>query len=208
MSCNQILKYFPNLDNNQMEKINNLQSIYEYWNSNINLISRKDFQFFYERHVLHSLAIVNVIKFKKETNVMDLGTGGGFPGVPLAIFFPKTHFFLVDSIQKKTNCLKQIVNKLELNNVQVINSRAESVNKSFDFIVCRAVAPVSKLYKWGLGKISTENNNKLKNGLICLKGGDLEKELKLFQKTVNLYNISDFFIEDFFNTKKILHIPF
>ena len=159
MSYDQILKYFPHLNNNQVDKIKNLQSIYEYWNTNINFISRKDFQFFYERHVLHSLSIVNVIEFTKETNVMDLGTGGGFPGVPLAIYFPQTNFFLVDSIQKKTNCLRQIVNKLELNNVQVINSRAESVNKSFDFIVCRAVAPVSKLYKWSLGKISSKNNN-------------------------------------------------
>ena len=208
MSYDQILKYFPHLNNNQVDKIKNLQSIYEYWNTNINLISRKDFQFFYERHVLHSLSIVNVIEFKKETNVMDLGTGGGFPGVPLAIYFPQTNFFLVDSIQKKTNCLRQIVNKLELNNVQVINSRAESVNKSFDFIVCRAVAPVSKLYKWSLGKISSKNNNKLKNGLICLKGGDLEQELQSFNNTVNLYNISDFFIEDFFSTKKIIHFPF
>ena len=205
MSYNQILKYFPNLADDQIKKIKALQPIYERWNSNINLISRKDFNFFYERHVLHSLSIVNIIDFKNETDVMDLGTGGGFPGVPLAIYFPKTNFFLVDSIKKKSNCLNQIINELQLNNVEVINSRAESINKSFDFILSRAVAPISKLYSWSLDKISNENNNKLKNGLICLKGGDLKNELKSFKKNIDIYNISDFFIEDFFNTKKVLH---
>ena len=205
MSYNQILKYFPNLADDQIKKIKALQPIYERWNSNINLISRKDFNFFYERHVLHSLSIVNIIDFKNETDVMDLGTGGGFPGVPLAIYFPETNFFLVDSIKKKSNCLNQIINELQLNNVEVINARAESINKSFDFILSRAVAPISKLYKWSLDKINNENNNKLKNGLICLKGGDLKNELKSFNKNIDVYNISDFFIEDFFNTKKILH---
>ena len=207
MSCNQILQYFPHLDFLQIEKIKELQSIYEHWNSNVNLISRKDFQFFYERHVLHSLSIVNLIDFKNESDVMDLGTGGGFPGIPLAIYFPKTNFFLVDSIKKKTNCLTNIVSELGLSNVQVVNARAEEINQSFDFILSRAVAPISKLYKWSFDKINIDSKHELKNGLICLKGGDLENELKSFNKNIKIFNISDFFTEDFFETKKIVYCP-
>ena len=207
MSYNQILKYFPHLDLVQIEKIKALQAIYGHWNSIINLISRKDFHFFYEHHVLHSLSIVNIIDFKNESNIMDLGTGGGFPGIPLAIYFPKTNFFLVDSIKKKTNCLTNIVSELGLNNVQVVNARAEEINQSFDFILSRAVAPISKLYKWSFDKINIDSKHELKNGLICLKGGDLENEFKSFNKNVKIFNISDFFSEDFFETKKIVYCP-
>ena len=207
MSYIKILENFPQLDFNQVQKIKSLKSIYYDFNKKINLISRKDFDFFYERHVLHSLSLTKIIYFKDESDIMDLGTGGGFPGIPLAIYYPYVNFFLIDSIKKKTDCLDQIVKKLNLNNVTIINSRAEDLNLKFDFVISRAVAPMNKLYKWSNKKIKIKSEHKVKNGLICLKGGDMENEFKLFKKKCKVYNISDFFKDDFFETKKILHCP-
>ena len=201
----KILENFPQLDYNQIQKIKSLKKIYYDFNKKINLISRKDFEFFYERHVLHSLSLTKIINFKDESDIMDLGTGGGFPGIPLAIYYPYVNFFLIDSIKKKTDCLDQIVKKINLNNVTIINSRAEDLNLKFDFVISRAVAPIYKLYKWSNKKIKIKNKHQLKNGLICLKGGDMESEFKLFKKKCKVYNISDFFKDDFFETKKILH---
>ncbi len=201
MNSDIIFNYFPDLNVVVKSKMKNLHTIYQSHNEKINLISRKDFDFFYERHVLHSLSICKKFIFKKDHDVMDLGTGGGFPGIPLAIFFPEVNFYLVDSIKKKTNSLLQIVSELDLKNVNVINDRSENLDLKFDFIVSRAVANLSKLDLWTKNKF--KNNN---CGLICLKGGDLKEELISFKNRVTVYNISDFYEEDFFLSKKIIFL--
>ncbi len=202
MSFHLILKYFPDLNDDSKEKMKNLFNLYENVNKKINLISRKDFDFFYERHVLHSLSISKVFRFKNNDDVMDLGTGGGFPGIPLAILFPDSNFFLVDSIKKKTDCLSEIVLDLNLPNVKVINARSETLDYKFDFIISRAVASLSKLDSWTKGKFK----NNQRNGLICLKGGDLRNEIKGFENRLKTFNISNFFGEDFFSSKKIIFL--
>ena len=201
---NIVNKYFT-LTENQKRKIDSMKSIYAKWNDKVNLISRKDFDNFYEKHVLHSLSICKIISFKSDTKIMDLGTGGGFPGVPLAIMHPNVNFHLVDSISKKTKVLSSIVQELDLSNVIVLNKRAEDIDDSFDFIVTRAVAKLDQLHLWSKNKISTQSNNSIKNGLICLKGGDLSSELAKFNHRVSEYLISDFFKEEFFLNKKIIH---
>ena len=201
---NIVYKYFT-LTENQKRKIDSMKSIYAKWNDKVNLISRKDFDNFYEKHVLHSLSICKIISFKSDTKIMDLGTGGGFPGVPLAIMHPNVNFHLVDSISKKTKVLSSIVQELDLSNVIVLNKRAEDIDDSFDFIVTRAVAKLDQLNLWSKNKISTQSNNSIKNGLICLKGGDLSSELAKFNHRVSEYLISDFFKEEFFLNKKIIH---
>jgi 16S rRNA (guanine527-N7)-methyltransferase len=198
-------KYF-NLSPYESEKMIQLIDIYSFWNQKVNLISRKDFQYFYERHVLHSLAICKVFSFKPKTQIMDLGTGGGFPGIPLAIMFPNVNFYLVDSISKKIEVVKKIVNDLELKNVVVINDRAENINMKFDFVICRAVATLDKLSRWSITKLSNKHNHDFKNGLICLKGGDLNQEKNHIKSTVIEYLISEFFEEDFFLEKKIVYL--
>ena len=200
MSFHLINKYFPDLKNHSKQKIETLFPIYKKVNEKINLISRKDFDFFYERHVLHSLSIAKVFQFKKGQDIMDLGTGGGFPGIPLAILFPETNFLLVDSIRKKTDSVSKILFNLKLPNVKVINARSEELDYKFDFVVCRAVASLSKLDSWTKGKIKKTKNS----GLICLKGGDLKSELKGFENKVKIFNIFNFFEEDFFLSKKII----
>ena len=200
-----IYKYFT-LTEDQSRKIHSMKSIYAFWNDKVNLISRKDFENFYEKHVLHSLSICNLFSFKPNTKIMDLGTGGGFPGVPLAIMYPQVTFYLVDSIAKKIKVLESIVQELDLSNVVVINQRAEDIDESFEFIVTRAVAKIEQLHVWSKNKISNKNNHLFKNGLICLKGGDLSNELKNFQHKAYEYSISDFFDEDFFLEKKIIHL--
>jgi len=179
--------------------------VYRFWNEKINLISRKDFGYFYQRHVLHSLAICKIFDFVDDTKIMDLGTGGGFPGVPLAIMFPNVNFQLVDSINKKTKALQEIVKELNLNNVSVVNQRAEQVDGTFDFVVCRAVAKLNQLKSFTKGKILNKHNHSFKNGLICLKGGNLGLEINQNESDVKIYSISDFFEEDFFATKKIVY---
>ncbi|RPG58847.1 MAG: 16S rRNA (guanine(527)-N(7))-methyltransferase RsmG [Flavobacteriales bacterium TMED191] len=201
---NIVYKYFT-LTENQKRKIDSMKSIYAKWNDKVNLISRKDFDNFYEKHVLHSLSICKIISFKSGTKIMDLGTGGGFPGVPLAIMHPNVNFHLVDSISKKTKVLSSIVQELDLSNVIVLNKRAEDIDDSFDFIVTRAVAKLDQLSLWSKNKISSQSNNSIKNGLICLKGGDLSSELAKFNHSVSKYLISDFFKEEFFLNKKIIH---
>jgi len=189
----------------QKSKIDLMIDVYHFWNEKINLISRKDFAYFYERHVLHSLAICKVFSFVDDTKIMDIGTGGGFPGVPLAIMFPNVNFQLVDSINKKTKALQEIVKELNLNNVSVLNKRAENIDETFDFVVCRAVAKLHQLKLFTAGKISNKHNHSFKNGLICLKGGDLSSEINQNDKALQIYSISDFFTEDFFTTKKIVY---
>jgi len=198
-------KYF-NLSPYESEKMIQLIDVYSFWNAKVNLISRKDFHYFYERHVLHSLAICKVFSFKSKAKIMDLGTGGGFPGIPLAIMFPNVNFYLVDSMSKKTEVVKQIVNDLDLKNVVVINDRAENVNMQFDFVLCRAVATLDKLARWSIKKISNKHNHDFKNGLICLKGGDLHNEINHIKSNIIEYLISDFFEEDFFLEKKIVYL--
>lgn len=202
MSINLIYKYFPVLNLESNKKIEQLYLLYKNYNDKINLISRKDFHLFYERHVLHSLSISKFVQFKKNHDVMDLGTGGGFPGLPLAILFPDTNFYLVDSIKKKTDCVSKIINDLKIKNVEVVNSRSENLNNKFDFIITRAVAPLSKLDILTRGQFKNLSNR----GLICLKGGDLSDELNGFENRTQLVEISSYFEEDFFKTKKIVFL--
>lgn len=199
-------KYFPQLNPQQAEKFYQLKPLYEDWNSKINVISRKDVPNFYIRHVLHSMAVAKVINFTGGTKIMDVGTGGGFPGIPLAILFPDCHFTLVDSIRKKIKVVDDIALKLELKNVTTIQERAEKIKGKFDFIVSRAVTALPLFMEWVGTKISNDNKNTLKNGLLYLKGGDFQEELKEISFNHKIFEISDFFEEEYFNTKKIVHI--
>ena len=201
-----ILKYFTNLTEDQISKFSKLEELYQDWNLKINVVSRKDIDELYLRHVLHSLAIAKVIQFKDGTKIMDVGTGGGFPGIPLAIMFPNCSFHLVDSIAKKLKVVDEVVSGLGLTNVKTTHGRVEEVNDTYDFIVSRAVAIMPTFVHWVKGKIAKQQNNELKNGILYLKGGDLSEELQEY-KTVSLYNLSDFYSEDFFETKKLVHLP-
>tara|TARA_Y100001968_G_C19362685_1_gene720681 strand:+ start:788 stop:1411 length:624 start_codon:yes stop_codon:yes gene_type:complete len=202
---NIVYKYF-NVSDSQRGKIDIMMDVYRFWNEKVNLISRKDFHYFYERHVLHSMAICKLFDFNHKSQIMDIGTGGGFPGVPLAIMFPEVSFYLVDSISKKTHALKSIKNELQLDNVNIVNMRAEHIDLKFDFIVSRAVSKIDKLIEWVGHKVSTQEHHQFQNGFICLKGGDLNQETKDIKHDIQTYLISDFFQEDFFQEKKILHL--
>lgn len=201
-----IQKYFPELSDVQKQQFEALQRVYEDWNSKINVISRKDIQALYLKHVLHSLAIAKVQKFEPNTQILDVGTGGGFPGIPLAILFPEVKFHLVDSIQKKINVVSAVVQALKLKNVTATHQRAEAVEGRFDFVVSRAVTTMPNFVKWVKNKIKKEQNHTLSNGILYLKGGDLSDELASFNK-VTIYDIDVFFEEDFFETKKVVHLP-
>ncbi|MFJ1376996.1 16S rRNA (guanine(527)-N(7))-methyltransferase RsmG [Capnocytophaga canimorsus] len=201
-----IKTYFPDLTPQQLTHFEMLKPLYEQWNAKINVISRKDTDFFYQRHVLHSLAIAKVQSFLPESQVLDVGTGGGFPGVPLAILFPQTQFMLVDSIGKKIKVVEEVVQALGLTNVTTVQTRVEQVNQEFDFIVSRAVTQMPEFVKWVKRKIKKESKHSLKNGILYLKGGDLTKELAAYEK-VQLFPISDFFSEEFFETKKVVYLP-
>ncbi|MGB0185567.1 MAG: 16S rRNA (guanine(527)-N(7))-methyltransferase RsmG [Flavobacteriaceae bacterium] len=201
-----IQKYFPELSDVQKQQFEALQRVYEDWNSKINVISRKDIQALYLKHVLHSLAIAKVQKFEPNTQILDVGTGGGFPGIPLAILFPEVKFHLVDSIQKKINVVSAVVQALKLKNVTATHQRAEAVEGRFDFVVSRAVTTMPNFVKWVKNKIKKEQNHLLSNGILYLKGGDLSDELASFNK-VTIYDIDVFFEEDFFETKKVVHLP-
>ncbi|WP_104735571.1 16S rRNA (guanine(527)-N(7))-methyltransferase RsmG [Hanstruepera ponticola] len=201
-----ILKYFPNLTDNQVLKFRQLESLYQDWNLKINVVSRKDIDELYLRHVLHSLAIAKIIEFKPETKIMDVGTGGGFPGIPLAILFPQCSFHLVDSIAKKLKVVNEVVEGLGLENVKTSHSRVEDVKDTYDYIISRAVAAMPTFVHWIKGKVAKKQNHDLKNGILYLKGGDLSEELQDY-KTAEIYNISDYFDEDFFETKKVVHLP-
>lgn len=201
-----ILKYFQNLSAEQIAQFEKLEALYKDWNSKINVVSRKDIDELYLRHVLHSLGIAKVISFKPGSKILDVGTGGGFPGIPLAIMFPESQFYLVDSIAKKIKVVDEVVAGLGLTNVKTSHGRAESIKNEFDFIVSRAVTTMPTFVSWVKGKIAKVQKHDLKNGILYLKGGDLSEELQNY-KTATLYNLSDYFTEDFFETKKVVHLP-
>lgn len=201
-----IEKYFQKLSEKQSEQYKMLDALYHDWNAKINVISRKDIDNLYEHHVLHSLAIAQFIKFKEGTEIMDLGTGGGFPGIPLAIMFPNCHFHLVDSIGKKIKVCTEIAKDLGLSNVTFRHCRAEEEKGKFDYVVSRAVMPLTDLIKIVRKNISSKQNNALPNGLICLKGGELEHETMPVKHSTVLTSISDFFEEPFFETKKVVYV--
>ena len=203
-----ILKYFPNLSEVQQQQFAALYDLYTDWNSKINVISRKDITNLYEHHVLHSLGIAKVMQFRPETTVMDLGTGGGFPGIPLAILFPETHFHLVDSIGKKVKVATEIANAIGLKNVTTRHCRAEEEKQLFDFVVSRAVMPLADLLKIIRKNIKKEQHNALPNGLICLKGGELEREVMPVKHQTLMYDLKDYFEEEFFETKKVVYVTF
>ena len=201
-----ILKYFPNLSEVQQQQFAALYDLYTDWNSKINVISRKDITNLYEHHVLHSLGIAKVMQFRPETTVMDLGTGGGFPGIPLAILFPETHFHLVDSIGKKVKVATEIANAIGLKNVTTRHCRAEEEKQLFDFVVSRAVMPLTDLLKIIRKNIKKEQHNALPNGLICLKGGELERAVMPVKHQTLMYDLKDYFEEEFFETKKVVYV--
>jgi len=201
-----ILKYFPNLSEVQQEQFSKLYDLYSDWNSKINVVSRKDIDELYLRHVLHSLGIAKVIQFKDGTSIMDVGTGGGFPGIPLAILYPECKFHLVDSINKKLKVVDAVTEELGLTNVKTSHKRAEEINETFDFIVSRAVTAMPSFVGWVKNKVSKKSKNDLKNGILYLKGGDLTEELQNYPKAT-LYNLTHYFEEDFFDTKKVVHLP-
>lgn len=203
-----IEKYFPTLTDTQREQFFALDALYREWNEKINVISRKDIDNLYEHHILHSLAIAELVRFKPGTAVMDLGTGGGFPGIPLAIMFPEASFHLVDSIGKKIRVCEEVSKALGLKNVTTQWCRAEEVKQKFHFVVSRAVMPLPDLVKIVRSKISGEQKNALPCGLICLKGGELEQEAKPFGSRAQITSLSEYFEEPFFETKKIVYLPF
>lgn len=201
-----ILKYFPDLTETQIQQFEALEGLYKDWNSKINVISRKDIDELYLRHVLHSLGIAKVMKFAPGSSILDVGTGGGFPGVPLAILFPECQFHLVDSINKKLKVINAVTEAIGLTNVKTTHSRVEAIDETFDFIVSRAVTAMPEFTTWVKGKIAKIQKNELKNGILYLKGGDLTEELKPY-KAVKAYLLSDYFEEEFFVTKKVIHLP-
>ncbi len=201
-----ILQYFPDLTEKQREQFADLEILYNDWNSQINVISRKDTDNFYQRHVLHSLAIAKVMSFKDGSKILDVGTGGGFPGIPLAILYPECDFLLVDSIGKKIKVVNHVAQALKLTNVKGIHERAEKIDQQFDFIVSRAVTAMPKFLNWTKGKFLKENKNDLKNGILYLKGGDLSEEMKTVKKAVQYFDIPDFFEGEFFETKKVVYV--
>ncbi len=202
----QIVKYFPNISDKQQFQFEELESLYKEWNSQINVVSRKDIDELYIRHVLHSLGIAKVQSFLPKSKVLDIGTGGGFPGIPLAILFPDVEFYLVDSIGKKIKVVNEVATALELKNVKAAHIRAEKVEGEFDFIVSRAVTKMDDFVKWTKKKIRKKSNHELKNGILYLKGGDLTEELKNFPKAT-IFELSNYFTDAFYETKKVVHIP-
>ncbi|MBD0825250.1 16S rRNA (guanine(527)-N(7))-methyltransferase RsmG [Aestuariibaculum marinum] len=201
-----ILKYFPNLTEDQINKFKLLETLYQDWNLKINVVSRKDIDELYLRHVLHSLGIAKVMQFKDGSKIMDVGTGGGFPGIPLAILYPECSFHLVDSIAKKLKVVNEVVEGLGLTNVKTTHTRVEEIDDTYDFIVSRAVAAMPTFVHWIKGKIAKEQRHDFKNGILYLKGGDLAEELKDY-RTATIYNLTDYYTEDFFETKKVVHLP-
>jgi len=201
-----ILKYFPDLSDEQHEQFSMLEALYTDWNAKINVVSRKDIESLYERHVLHSLGIAKIQTFKPGAQILDVGTGGGFPGVPLAIMFPDTQFYLVDVIAKKIKVVNEVVKAIGLKNVKAEQKRAGTFDDRFDFIVSRAVTNMPDFVKWVRKNIAKTSMHELRNGVLYLKGGDLTQELELFPKATQ-YSLSDYFEEEFFDTKKVVYLP-
>lgn len=207
MTSELICHYFPDLTRKQKDQFGELDELYRFWNSRINLISRKDIDMLYLHHILHSLAIAKVVKFLPGEKVLDVGTGGGFPGIPLAILFPETHFHLVDSIGKKIKVVKEVALASNLDNVVATHARAEQIDEQFNFVVSRAVTRLSEFYPWIKGKFLKNSINEIQNGILYLKGGDLGEEIAESGLNVQLIPLSDFFKEDYFETKYVVYIP-
>lgn len=205
-SVDLIFQHFPDLTDHQKSQFEQLRVLYEEWNAQINVISRKDMDAFYEKHVLHSLGIAKIIRFQDGTKILDVGTGGGFPGIPLAILFPNCEFLLVDSIGKKIKVVKEVANALGLKNVRATHERAENINEKFDFVVSRAVTQMKKFLPWINNKFKAKGNNGYPNGLLYLKGGDLTEELKGISRYIEINELAQYFEGEFFETKKIVYI--
>ncbi|MDA7569978.1 16S rRNA (guanine(527)-N(7))-methyltransferase RsmG [Flavobacteriaceae bacterium] len=203
---NKLIEIFPSLSASQIEKFKNLPILYEDWNSKINVISRKDINFFYERHLLHSLGIAKVLQFLPNAKILDVGTGGGFPGIPLAILFPQTHFFLIDSIGKKIKVVEEVIAALDLKNISVSKIRAENFNQKVDFVVSRAVTKMDIFVPWVKKNIRSTHKHCIKNGILYLKGGDLTQELLKFPKAQQ-FDLAQHFNDDFFEMKKVVYVP-
>jgi 16S rRNA (guanine527-N7)-methyltransferase len=201
-----ILKYFPDLTETQIEQFSKLKDLYHDWNLKINVVSRKDIDEIYLRHVLHSLGIAKVQRFNPGSKILDVGTGGGFPGVPLAILHPEVNFHLVDSIGKKIKVVNEVVEGLGITNVKTTNDRVETVKDQYDFVVSRAVAQMETFVHWVKGRVAKKSTHELKNGILYLKGGDLTEELQKYT-TTTIYELPSFFEEEFFETKKVVHLP-
>ncbi|SDT21587.1 16S rRNA m(7)G-527 methyltransferase [Mucilaginibacter mallensis] len=206
MTSDSLIKYFPDITPLQLQQFEQLPELYNFWNNQINVISRKDIDQLYERHVLHSLGIAKVMPFRPGENVLDVGTGGGFPGIPLAILFPETQFFLVDSIGKKIKVVKEVASALGLQNLKAAHLRAEQVDEKFDFVVSRAVTRLKEFYPWVKNKFSKDSKNILPNGILYLKGGDLGEEIAESGLKVKQYSLKDFFNEEFFETKQVIYV--
>lgn len=206
MTSNPIEKYFPSLTARQIQQFNSLPGLYEFWNNQINVISRKDIEQLFERHVLHSLGIAKVISFLPGEKVLDVGTGGGFPGIPLAILFPNTQFHLVDSIGKKIKVVQEVAKALGLKNITATHQRAEEITDNFDFVISRAVTRLKEFYPWVKGKFNAQSKNVMPNGILYLKGGDLADEIKESGLKVKQYYLKDYFEEEFFETKQVVYI--
>jgi 16S rRNA (guanine527-N7)-methyltransferase len=206
MTSDILLKYFPEITPAQQAQFARLQELYAFWNGQINVISRKDIDLLYERHVLHSLGIAKVISFLPGENVLDVGTGGGFPGIPLAILFPETNFHLVDSIGKKIKVVNEVAVALGLKNVKATHGRAEEIKGTYDFVVSRAVTQLKDFYPWVKGKFNKRSNNKLPNGILYLKGGDLTQEIADAGLAVQQFFLKDYFDEEFFETKQVIYV--
>lgn len=201
-----IFKYFPNLSETQKNRFLLLEKLYQDWNQKINVVSRKDIDELYLRHVLHSLGIAKIQKFKEESSILDVGTGGGFPGIPLAILFPESNFTLVDAIGKKIKVVQEVVDGLELTNLKAIHSRVEDLDSQHDFIVSRAVAAMPTFVRWTKGRIKKKSLHERRNGILYLKGGDLTEELKEYA-TAEIFDLNHYFDEDFFETKRVVYLP-
>src|SRR3982750_1551946 len=206
MTSDKLFTYFPNLTQHQKQQFEQLPELYNFWNNQINVISRKDIDELFERHVLHSLGIAKVMPFLPGQKVLDVGTGGGFPGIPLAILFPETDFYLVDSIGKKIKVVQEVAKALGLNNLRADHLRAEQVNEKFDFVVSRAVTRLGEFYPWVRGKFNKESKNTLPNGILYLKGGDLKQEITESGLKVTQYHLKDYFDEEFFETKQVIYV--